>query len=68
MILLKEWIKLHRQVYLEECKYIIKKKKKMYRFINTQPKSDPDSELESEAESKSDAELMAELKSDSDSE
>ena len=41
-------------------------------FINTEPKSDldSDSELESdsEAESKSDPELMAKLKSDSDSE
>ena len=46
----------------------------MTRFINTELRSDsdsePDSELEpdSEAESKSDTELMAKLKSDSDSE
>ena len=44
----------------------------MSTFINTEPKSDldSDSELESdsEAESKSDPELMAKLKSDSDSE
>ena len=57
----------HPQVYLEECKYRIKKIQ-MSRFINTELK--PDSELESdlEAESKSDTELMAKLKSDSDSE
>ena len=44
----------------------------MSTFINTEPKSDldSDSELESdsEAESKSDPELMAKLKSDSNSE
>ena len=57
----------HPQVYLEECKYRIKKIQ-MSRFINTELK--PDSELESdlEAESKSDTDLMAKLKSDSDSE
>ena len=53
----------HPQVYLEECKYRIKKIQ-MSRFINTELKSDSDSE----AESKSDTELMAKLKSDSDSE
>ena len=53
----------HPRVYLEECKYRIKKIQ-MSRFINTQLKSDSDSE----AESKSDTELMAKLKSDSDSE
>ena len=31
----------------------------MSRFINTEPKSDSDSELDSEVESKSDTELMA---------
>ena len=58
----------HPQVYLEECKYRIKKIQ-MSRFINTELKWDSDSELESdlEAESKSDTELMAKLKSDSDS-
>ena len=58
----------HPQVYLEECKYRMKKTK-MSRFINTKLKSDSDSELESdlEAESKSDTELKANLKSDSDS-
>ena len=63
----------HPQVYLEECKYRIKKIQ-MSRFINSERKSDSDSESDSElepdseAESKSDTELMAKLKSDSDSE
>ena len=57
----------HPQVYLEECKYR-RKKIQMSRFINTELKSDSDSELDSEAESKSDTEFMAKLKSDSDSE
>ena len=56
----------HPQVYLEECKYKIRKKQ-MSRFINTEIKfeshSDSESEPESEAESKSDTELMAKLKS-----
>ena len=50
----------HPEVYLDECKYKIKKMQ-ISRFINTELKSD------SEAESKSDIELMAKLKSDSDS-
>ena len=58
----------HPQVYLEECKYRVKKIQ-MSRFINTELKSDSDSDSElesdSEAESKSDTELMAKLKSDS---
>ena len=45
------------QVYLEECKYRIKKIQ-MSRFINT--------ELKSESESESDTELMAKLESNSD--
>ena len=49
------------QVYLEECKYKIKKIQ-MSRFINAELESD--SESDSEAESKSDTEL----KSNSDSE
>ena len=51
------------QVYLEECKYKIKKIQ-MSRFINTDLHldSEPDSELDSD----SDDELMAKLKSDSD--
>ena len=57
----------HPQVYLEECKYRIKKSQ-MSRFINIEVKSDSDSELDSEEESKFDAELMAKLKSGSDSE
>ena len=54
----------HPQVYLEECKYRIKKTQ-MSKFINTELKSDSESELE--VESKSDTELMAKLKSRSDS-
>ena len=49
------------QVYLEECKYRIKKIQ-MSRFINTELKS----ESESESESESDTELMTNLKSNSD--
>ena len=58
----------HPQVYLEECKYKIKKIQ-MSRFINTKLRSDSDleSEPDSEAESQSDTELMAKLKSHSDS-
>ena len=56
----------HPQVYLEECKYRVKKIQ-MSRFINTELKSDSDSELDSEAESKSDTELMAKLESSFDS-
>ena len=47
------------QVYLEECKYKIKKIQ-MSRFINTELESD------SESDSESDAELMEKLKSDPD--
>ena len=47
------------KVYLEECKYKIKKIQ-MSRFINTELDSD------SESDSESDAELMAKLKSDND--
>ena len=57
----------HPQVYLEECKYRVKKIQ-MSRFINTELKSDSDSELDSDSESKPDTELMVKLKSDSDSE
>ena len=56
----------HPQIYLEECKYKVKKIQ-MSTFINTElKKSDSDSELE--VESKSDTELMAKLKSSSASE
>ena len=51
------------QVYLEECKYRIKKIE-MSRFINTELKS----ESESESESESNTQLMAELESASKSE
>ena len=59
------------QVYLEECKYRVKKMQ-MSRFINTELKSDSessDSDPDSEKiEAKFDAKLMAKLeKSDSDS-
>ena len=60
----------HPQVYLEECKYRIKKTQ-MPKFIKNELKSDSDldSDLDSEVESKSDAKLMAKLeKSGSDSE
>ena len=53
--------KRYLQVYLEECKYRIKKIQ-MSRFINTELKSD------SESESESDPELMANLESNSDTE
>ena len=56
----------HPQVYLEECKYRVKKIQ-MSRFINTELKSDSDSELDSEEESKFDAELMAKLEPGSNS-
>ena len=52
----------HPQVYLEECKYRIKKTQ-MLKFIKTKLKSDSDSDsdldldLDSEVESKSDTKL-----------
>ena len=49
------------EVYLEECKYKIKKIK-ITKFINTELESDSKSELES------DTELESKLESDSDSE
>ena len=60
----------HLQVYLEECKYRIKKTQ-MSKFINTEPKSDTDSDSELDSEkigAKVDNELMAKLESGSDSE
>ena len=59
----------HPQVYLEECKYRIKKTQ-MLKFIKAKLKTDSDSDsdldLDSEVESRSDAKLMAKLeKSDS---
>ena len=55
----------HPHVYLEECKYRIKKTQMLRsKFINTELKSDSDSDLDLD-----DNELMAKLKrSDSDSE
>ena len=50
------------QVFLEDCKNIIKKTK-ISKFINTELES----ESESESESTSDAKLMAKLESTSDS-
>ena len=54
-----------RQVYLEECKYKVKKIH-MSRFINTDLESD--SESDSDSDPKSDTKLMAKLESGSDSE
>ena len=56
----------HPQVYLEECKYWIKKIQ-LSRFINTELNSDSYSDTELEVEPKSDTELLAKLKSSSDS-
>ena len=58
----------HPQIYLEECKYRIKKTQ-MPKFIKTKLKSDSDSDsdshldldLDSDVETKSDAKLMAKL-------
>ena len=55
------------QVYLEECKYRVKKIQ-MSRFISTELHSDWHSVSDSEAETKSSTELKAKLKSSSDSE
>ena len=63
----------HPQVYLEECKYRIKKTQ-MPKFINTELKSDSESDSDLDSEkigAKVDNELMAKLEksgSDSDSE
>ena len=56
----------HPQVYLEECKYRVKKIQ-MSRFINTELKSDSESDLDSDLE-KIEAKINNELESDSDSE
>ena len=53
----------HPQIYLEECKYRMKKIQ-MSRFITAKLKSDS----ESGSESKSHTELMTKLESNSDSE
>ena len=47
MILLWEWKKNYPQVYLEECKYRMKKPK-MNKFIEAELKSESGSELESD--------------------
>ena len=52
------------QVYLEECKYRVKKIQ-MSRFVSA--KLESESESDSEAESKSDTELMAKLDTESNS-
>ena len=60
----------HPQIYLEECKYRIKRTQ-IPKLIKTELKSgsDSDSDLDLEVESKSDAKLMGKLeKSGSDSE
>ena len=54
------------QVYLEECKYKMKKIQ-MSRFINTELKSDPESDLDSDLEKKK-KKIDNELESDSDPE
>ena len=63
MILLWKWIKKsYLQVYLEECKYKIKKIQ-MSRFINAELELDSDFDLDSESDSE---ELMAKLESNFD--
>ena len=59
LILIK---KNHLQVYLEECKYRIKKTQ-IPKFIKIELKSnsDSDSDLDSEVKSKSDAKLMEKM-------
>ena len=56
----------HPQVYLEECKYRVKKIQ-MSRFINTELKSDSESDLDSDLE-KIETKIDNELESDSNSE
>ena len=53
----------HPQVYLEECKYKVKKIQ-MSRFISAKLESGSESDSETEPKSDSDTELMAKLKSD----
>ena len=59
--------KIHLEVYLEECKYRVKKIQ-MPGLINTELKSDSDSELDSDEKSEFDTELMTKLESGLDSE
>ena len=63
MILLWKWEQNYPQVYLEECKYKLKKIK-MSKFINTELES----ESESESDLQSDTELVSRSKLESNSE
>ena len=63
MILLRKWEQNYPQVYLEECKYKIKKIK-MSKFINTKLES----ESESESNLQTDTELVSKSKLESNSE
>ena len=54
------------QVYIEECKYKVKKTQ-MSRFIDAELELDSDPDSDSETESGYDTALMAKLKSGSDS-
>ena len=56
----------HPQVYSEECKYRVKKMQ-MFKFINTELKSDSESDSDSDLEN-IEAKIDNELESDSDSE
>ena len=56
----------HPQVYLEECKYRVKKMQ-MFKFINTELKSDSESDSDSDLKN-IEAKIDNELESDSDSE
>ena len=51
------------QVYLEECKYRMKKTK-MIKFIKDELESEPESESESELESDNEVEFKSELEPD----
>ena len=51
------------QVYLEECKYRMKKTK-MIKFIKVELESEPESESESELESDNEVEFKSELEPD----
>ena len=59
--------KIHLEVYLEECKYRVKKIQ-MSGLINTELKSNSYLELDSDGKSKFDTELMTKLESGLDSE
>ena len=59
--------KIHLEVYLEECKYRVKKIQ-MSGLINTELKSNSYLELDSDGKSEFDTELMTKLESGLDSE